>query len=547
MMAHPLNSIDYLLKNWRKVGDHSPFYAFFLFTDENKDFQSLFQDKFVIWDRLSGEGCMFFAIAPPPKEWLGVARDRDYWRHYMANATQNKGYDRDAVIQAARFFDVPNDYFPAIVLFRDLDHYDWLTLHLVGLQSAEMDNYIHNLFLLLNHPRVQRYVRLRQLQSLTDYLPINQQHDPKWINKYVEQLWPRQHRQTPNYHVNGIRLRPHRLVYHVNGPQRVQDTLSGLQEELRRLSDQVANLSREQREEFREVRVRLERIEVVLRESATRIENFRRPFIVRWAEAAETASDATRATLHEEFDDFLRQESRHLAEHISGPSSPQLPEPLRIMEDLLEPESEDVLCAAELLWQYLCHSSSPTPLDYSVCGLGFWKALEIELNRVFVDALRVKNNLCRAGVPSVRQTVIPIAKMMENGRFKDKASGNPVVRDVRINLYEEADPNKLRGIELGGVGGLLAASDVNSFQNVLRGIDLPTSPHDSTEHEFLTNLSQQINHVRLVYRNGHAHMQTMPRQTYEEFRTYMLDQSLPHAPMFKTLACKAVFLEQGLI
>lgn len=546
-MGHPLNSIDYLLSNWQNVGDQSPFFAFFLFTDENKDFQTLFREKFVAWDRLSGEACMFFAIAPPPEDWLKIADEREYWRHYVTNSTQFKGYDRDAVIQAARYFGVPVDYFPAIVLFKNLHHYDTLSLHLVGLSREEVGNYIYNLFLLLNNHRVQRYASLRQLQSLTDYLSINQQHDPKWINEYVEQLWPRQRKQAPNYQVKGVRLRPHRLAYHINSPQRLEETLSGLQEELRRLNDQVADLRQEQREEFREVRVRLERIEVVLRESVTRIENFRRPFIVRWTEATETADNESRAALHEEFDNFLWNESRHLTEHISGAFSPQLPESLRAEENLLEPESQDVLRGAELLWQYLRQTTPPTSIDYSVCGIGLWKALEIELNRVFVDALRVKNNLCQAGIPSVRQQVTPVAKMLENGRFKDKASGNLVINDVRINLYEEADPDKLRGLELGKVGGLLAASDVNSLQGLLRGLALPINPQDSTEHEFLKKLSQQIDHVRLVYRNGHAHMQTMPRQTYEEFRAYMLDQNLPYAPMFKTLACKAVFREQGLI
>lgn len=540
-MGHPLNSIDYLLHNWQNVGDQSPFYAFFLFTDENKDFQNLFQEKFVTWDRLSGEGCMFFAIAPPPVDWLKTASDRDYWRHFTANSTQDKGYDRDAVIQAARYFGVPVDYFPVIVLFKNLHHYDTLSLHLVGLSQEEVGNYIQNLFLLLNHPRVQRYASLRQLQPLTDYLSINQQHNPKWINEYVEQLWPRQRKQAPNYLVNGVRLRPHRLAYHINSPQRLEDTLSGLQEELRRLSDQVADLRQEQREEFRQVRVRLERIEVVLRESVVRIEEFRRPFIVRWAEAAETSSDEVRAALHEEFDCFLWQESQHLVEHISDTLSPQIPEPLRTEENLLEPESRNVLLAAEMLWKYLREAPPPMSIDYSVCGIGLWKALEIELNRVFVDALRVKNHLCQPGIPSVHQQATIQAKMLESGRLK----GN--IKDIRINLVEELNPAKFRGIELGGIGGLLAGSDVNSFQMLLPGLALPLAATDKSEHDFIHNLAEQIDHIRLIYRNGYAHMQTMPRQTYEEFRTYMLDQSHPHAPMFKTLACKAIFLDQRLI
>jgi len=63
-MAHPINNIDYLLRNWDSLQRY-PFFAFFLFTERDQSFAELFQRQFKNLDRWSGEACMFFAIAPP--------------------------------------------------------------------------------------------------------------------------------------------------------------------------------------------------------------------------------------------------------------------------------------------------------------------------------------------------------------------------------------------------------------------------------------------------------------------------------------------------
>ncbi len=544
-MGHPLNSINYLLNNWQTLEKRYPFYAFFLFTEEDEGFYSLFQNKFVEWDQISGEACMFFAIAPPPEAWSDVAKDRDYWRHFMANSVQNSGYDHDAVVQAARYFDIPAEYLPAIVLFTDLNHYDTLSLHLSDLTVENADSFIHNLFLFLNHPNPQRYPELWRLQLLIDRLPINTKRDKSWIDKFTKQLWSRKRGSRPNYNVRGEQVAANRLVYVVNSPQTIQRTLNNLQRELRRLTEEVTDLRSEQREAFREVNTQLEGIRVVLQETVTRIENFRQPFIARWVAADDLSSSPealleSKEKLHAEFDEFLDQQSKFLAERLYEIAPANLPPSLRPFADLLEPSSHTEIVTAELLWEHLSKANIAFPIDYSVCGIGLWKALEIEINRTFVDALRTWNGVCNPGTPSIEQTPLKRrGKVTEPGLFAGK-------RVDDIILYNRKWDH-LGTLMFGAVVGLLANSADNSLSDILSTSPLTVESTDSLDHEFLTNLSEQIDHVVKTYRNGHSHIQVMKRATCEEFRNFYLDHSVPHSPLFATLMCKRAFLNNRLI
>ena len=453
-MGHPINGIEYLLAQWEWLRRESPFpfYAFFLFTEENDDFASFFQRHFEVLDDGYGNVCVVFALAPPPPCWSEGAGGRNYWRHYLANADAEIGYDRDAVIQAARYFSVPIGHLPTVVLLRDLRHSDTLTVRLGGLSEEEAAAFFHNLFGLFR----TRYVRdwqLWRLRRLVDILPWNRMCDSTWLNRLVNQYREAGRRNVANqYNFTRRDLIAHDITYRVEFPQTVQETLISLQSELQRLSLEVGQLREEQREGFRSVNVRLERIQVVLQETIGRIEEFRGPFIARWVRVDEEAgtpeeiSDA-RERLHAEFDEFLERQSRHLAERLYEMSDGELPEVMRPLQDLLEEESRTELVTAEMLWNHLADANTPFPIDFSVCGIGLWKALEVEANRTFVDALRVLHRICDPGIASMHQRVQTSGEIAEFGLFGPHRS--------RVPINSNRD-GQLIGLSLGKVGGLLA-------------------------------------------------------------------------------------------
>jgi hypothetical protein len=131
--------------------------------------------------------------------------------------------------------------------------------------------------------------------------------------------------------------------------------------------------------------------------------------------------------------------------------------------------------------------------------------------------------------------------MSETGRFGEN------LKDVRINLYDELNPQRLRGIELGPAGALLAASDVNSLVQLIHALQFPLEVADATVHDFTRNLAGRVNEVRAVYRNGYAHLQRMDRHIYQDLRHLVLDRTVSHSPLFCTVACKQQMLQAGLI
>lgn len=449
-MGHPVNGIEYVLSNWERLRGQFPHYVFFLFTEEQRPFAEFFREHFFELDQISGSGCMFFAIAPPPPGWEDVARQREYWQHYLADPQANIGYDQDAVYQAARYFGVPREHLPAAVIFQEIHHEDALIVRLGDMQSEEWPGFFVNLFKIFNlvSQRELQDLYLRGLKKLINHLPAQRQ-TREWLTGFARaSISPRspqfERRQGTSYYMRQAlpqRMAASRIEY----PEQIHDVLTGLLAEMGRLSSEMAAMRAEQREGFREVNLRLERIQVVLEETVQRIEAFRGPFVVQWVALEDTMGSpdelaAAKQELHARFDNFLLQQSHYLAQRLDM-TPVRLPPALQPLDNLLEPESRSNLLSAELLWENLGSAQLPW-LDYSVCGIGLWKALEIELNRTFVDALRVSNRICNPGTFSLNQPYTPGERMTEPGRNTNGGVDNihtnksREIRDAQGNVVQ---------------------------------------------------------------------------------------------------------------
>ncbi|MEL6676432.1 MAG: hypothetical protein AAFR61_29760, partial [Bacteroidota bacterium] len=330
--------------------------------------------------------------------------------------------------------------------------------------------------------------------------------------------------------IRGIELGKNERAYHVNSPNTIHETLDRLVHEMDRLRQEVHDLRSEQREGFERIDSRLEKIEVILRDSVTRIKDFRQSFLVNLMNAGDDEGENGLIDLHATFDQTLRNENQVLVERISEAFESAFPSELNNLETYFEPESIAILRSSEILWNYLQTHTPPYDVDYAVCGIGLWTAMEVELNRAFVDALRVWNRICSNGSPSTKQSVQQMARTTEASSFR-----NP----VKINPYEtQGNPTKLKGLTLGSIYGLLRVSDRNSFQNIFPNLNFPIGSNDPDNFAFAEKLSHEVQMVTNTYRNAYAHIQKMEKSIYEDFRSYMLDDSKPHNPLFSTVRCK---------
>lgn len=545
-MGHPLNSIDYLIESWDHLKNRFSYYGFFLFLPDHP-FAEVFEEHFLHWDEISGGGSMFFAIAPPPEGWLEKARNREYWRYYVANSNSSIAYDVSAVRQAAQHFHVPSEHLPTFVIFRNLFHSDSVSIDLGGLSFIETATYLHNVFLVLNNPDVQRYFNLWQLRELLDVIPKDEAKPPNELTAIVKALRNQRRLQRGKLNVGGRQLSAHHIASRVEHAESINTILLNMQQELRRLGDEVSELRHEQREGFQGVHVHLERIQVVLEETVLRIQEFREPFIVRWQTILEQDLPAhelqeERERLHNEFDAFLEGESRQLSARLQEASPPILPDIIKPYEYLLEPYSKQALATSELLWTHLSKKDLHSLVDYSVCGIGLWKSLEIEVNRTFVDALRIFNGIAQGGQASIEQMPQKKSRVEEIASFKT----NNGIKESRIDISRSDDRGLLMGVELGKVGGIITNSQKNSLSDLLRGLSLAGVQPGKSDHDYLNDLGEGIKQVARVYRNSYAHIHPMRYDICKKFRTFLFDTN-NDSPLLATLECKKEFQNKRLI
>ena len=550
-MGHPVNGIEYILNNWEYLRGRYPYYVFFLFTDENRSFTKFFHEHFYKLDQISAQGCMFFAVAPPPPGWQEIAQEREYWKHYLADPEANIGYDQAAVYQAARYFDVPREYLPAAIIFQDIKRDEALTIHLDELGLEEWPGFFTNLFQIFNlvQSRDVQDLYLRGLKKLINFMPARSKSS-EWLLDFAREIAPprseKLERRGNRYFFNQQELPKRQAAYRTEYPGQIEAILQGMQAEITRLSGEVAAMRNEQREGFRQVNLHLEHIEAVLGETIQRIEAFREPFVERWFALENSTASLdelieTREALQAEFDTFLIEQSQHLAQRLDFRLA-KIPSSLQHLEHLFEPPAKSSLVTAELLWKEL-QEVELSWLDYSVCGIGLWKALEIELNRTFVDALRVSHHLCQPGIFSIDQIVETSGELTEPAQVR----GGKVQINKRYVLDKEKNIQKLLGIELGGVAGLLLRNAENRLAALAGKVALQIPVRDNDVQTFLREVGSQVSTVANSYRNSHAHIRPMSRAKCQEFREFILDDKNPHNPLLATLSCKQGFLKAGMI
>jgi len=329
------------------------------------------------------------------------------------------------------------------------------------------------------------------------------------------------------------------IAYRVELPQTIAQILVQMQGQIQHLTSEVEHLRVEQREGFQQMNTVLEQIRDMLQDSVSRIEEFRVPIVERYVELDEEGLDPAtlreaKACLHAEFDEFLDEESRHLAESLRRITEATLPRSVQEHAELLEGDSKEALITAQTLWKHLMDTEIAFPFDYSVCAIGLWKALEVELNRTFIDALRVHNKICDPGTPSLKQRARIREEVTEHGLFGQSTS------PVTINKLSRG---RLVGLELGTIGGLLANGSNNNLSKVLE-CAAEAGPMFSCD---VGNLAEGVKRVARVYRNSYAHMLRMDQSKCEELRHFVFNGAEPCSPLLKTLDCKRAFLEAKLI
>jgi hypothetical protein len=125
--VNPVTSIEEIVSHWHiSEDDWVSAYAFFLYTNEDKNIARYVRENFFELSRLSEEKYLIFLIENPPKSPLDEARAREYWREVEFKTQVWTGfaevmpYDKSTAHEIGRYLGVHQTDVPCITFFRSI-------------------------------------------------------------------------------------------------------------------------------------------------------------------------------------------------------------------------------------------------------------------------------------------------------------------------------------------------------------------------------------------------------------------------------------------
>lgn len=140
--------------------------------------------------------------------------------------------------------------------------------------------------------------------------------------------------------------------------------------------------------------------------------------------------------------------------------------------------------------------------DYSLCAVGYWKAMEIELNIIIVDTIRklksIINTIPNTGISNRHNPVKVYAGIRWNERYM-------------VNINKKKD-NKLTSLMFGDMLSISENYDNNEFKDIINTIYINNKYYTGLT-EFMKHFVNDIREIVNTYRNEYSHTGIL---TFEE-------------------------------
>lgn len=209
-----------------------------------------------------------------------------------------------------------------------------------------------------------------------------------------------------------------------------------------------------------------------------------------------------------EMDRIIYQVSQRLAQTIRTETDlqPRLPPCVAEYEGILDGDTKQFLLTADTIHQFIDKHAVPD-FDYSVAGVGLWKAVERELNLSIIWHLRRRDGI--AGKDPFERSAYAKSKDVRYGR-------------VKMNESDRSDKRKFRGIELGNIKDILYCAETNGAAAHIQDV-LPKPWPDRLMSKQEQAMPALLNEVKDI-RNRYAHITAMSREQYDQLRAKILGQ-----------------------
>ena len=151
--------------------------------------------------------------------------------------------------------------------------------------------------------------------------------------------------------------------------------------------------------------------------------------------------------------------------------------------------------------------------DYSLFAVGYWKALEIELNIVVADAIRMLHNYVNS-IPS-RGYSTRKDKLLVEGMRRRK------VIQINVNEYQS---NERKDLMFGQIIQLMDYADGNGYIEVLDQITKKLKTLEQ-QQQFRLKLINDLKEIVYEYRNKGSHTSKLTEQDLQKVKNILFEQN----------------------
>lgn len=456
-----IDNIDYIEKSLRPS-----FYSFILYKSKHESFRRFILDNF---DRLHNRsGKAVFFVIDKPDEWL-ERKDIDYYRNRVGNDYVPELKDEE-VDKAAYYFNVFEYELPAVVLFTSMNKQSWTIVSLSDLEPYRLEMFFYEMFDILernNDEYRNNYINLSSINRL-------------------QQLFPQITYKAVNNGILGS------IIY----------------DELQKLRAELQQLREENREGFRRIS---EKLEIIHKDFLEYKRNFQLNLKNIKGINESNLADREFEKLLSEYDDKLIDTSQYIINETNVNTSVSLAE-----YDFLENfEEESITMIRSGLKVYeLISKDKIEPFDYSLCAAGLWKAVEVELNIILLDALRLIKKYIEA-IPSY-------GRATKQGRLEIFA-GQKRNRNYFVNINQQYN-NQFSKIMFGDMIRISDNWQRNEYQEIMNEIKREQDTNLEIG-DFMNGFVTQFRSIVYDYRNESTHTGIMSEEKYKQMKDILMQEN----------------------
>lgn len=515
-MGMPIRTLTDVLRNIDVIQNsmHPKAFAFVLYKKEHKEFRKYILENFDRLHSISRETVLF--VLDKPKQWL-TRQDIPYYRETMGE-NYTPDHDDIEVKIAAKYFEIPEEQLPAVVLFNSLKTAEWTTISLRDTNLEKYDNVFQQLFKYLNKyssifERHESLAKLKKREKDQNNIS-GTEPDSKGLNSdsilYSRILNPFPDKRVPFFRdVFTTHLKLLREIFETINFKTVSKSQNdeNIKQMLDKIHEEVKHARKENRDYFNQINEKLTQIQKDLKDYKSNLkQNLNK---VENQNELPLAAMQYEELLHE-YDETLLNSVGTITKESKSEVNTEILK-LTFLENY-EPETLEMIRSGLNVYK-LAVNYKDDSFDYSLAAVGLWKAVEKELNIILIDVLRLIRNFISA---------IPSYGIAHNPGRCEIFAGYKKGEKYNVDINRQYQ-NNFSPVMFGDMVRISENWKENDYKEVINKLrkEMQTV---SDMNIFMNDFVDRFKKIVYDYRNACSHTEKMTETQFNEFKEILMSE-----------------------